>query len=474
MAEFATEFERRRFAVGLVKTRVTVVAAAGMVGRTEQWLHKWLRRFEAEGEAGLAERSRAPRRRPQATPEAVRVKILATRVSLEATEFGGVGVEAIRYELECEGFAPPPSLSTIERTGFNDLEKCGLVVGRHNRAAGPVVGVLQPQESGIRPMHVGAVDLCLQGLGKRVAPPAFDRCRCYACDACVAAGLASDDVRICIDEKLVTRAAMHHERGEVRHGAAQDEESRLSGQHLCDPVLQPSHGRVFAIGVVSELGAAHRLQHCLRGKSLGVTAEIDGLAHRRVLSEAQAVLLGVSIGFIDYEKVGRALCPACLAHRDKGDGGDLDQRTEEQPLDLERGAGRAVLSESLDAHPIKVGVVVELREINGDADHVAQIPTGTSKEALDSIEAPMCLGGDIISDDSASLVEGKLASHVHPPSRPLNRDEVAVAGVVGSDSLDRHSLSLVPQRRLPAHRQGRRRSRLGRPLSPRQDPGPVP
>ena len=45
-----SEYERRRQAVSRVRAGDTVVSAARSVGRTEQWLHKWLRRYEAEGE----------------------------------------------------------------------------------------------------------------------------------------------------------------------------------------------------------------------------------------------------------------------------------------------------------------------------------------------------------------------------------------------------------------------------------------
>jgi hypothetical protein len=42
-------------------------------------------------------------------------RVLAVRDNLEASEHGGIGAEAVRYELELRGLQPLPSISTIER-----------------------------------------------------------------------------------------------------------------------------------------------------------------------------------------------------------------------------------------------------------------------------------------------------------------------------------------------------------------------
>jgi transposase len=77
MGEAGTEFERRLQAIRAVQGGRPAAAVAREVGRSEWWIHKWLRRWEAEGEAGLRDRSRAPRRRPGATPEEVVDKMWA-------------------------------------------------------------------------------------------------------------------------------------------------------------------------------------------------------------------------------------------------------------------------------------------------------------------------------------------------------------------------------------------------------------
>ena len=99
-----------------------MVRVAGQLGRSEWWVHKWLRRYEAEGERGLVDRSRAPRRRPSATPGGVVGKILEVRCRLDRSEFGGISAESILYEMEAEGFQPRPSRATVERV----LQRAGV------------------------------------------------------------------------------------------------------------------------------------------------------------------------------------------------------------------------------------------------------------------------------------------------------------------------------------------------------------
>jgi transposase-like protein len=113
---FVNEFERRCWAVRrVVDDHLTVVAAAREVGRSEQWLHKWLRRYENDGRDGLRDRSRAPHGSPNRLGPEVAAAILKTRERLEHSEFGNRGAEAIRFELLSDGCEPLPSISTIDR-----------------------------------------------------------------------------------------------------------------------------------------------------------------------------------------------------------------------------------------------------------------------------------------------------------------------------------------------------------------------
>ena len=113
---FGSEFDWRRRAVQRVRRDGWAVAAAAReVGRSRQWLHKWLGRYDASGEGGLKSLSRAPHRRPTATPLAVVARVLEVRTQLEAHPFANRGAEAVRWELAAQDYQPVPSEATIDR-----------------------------------------------------------------------------------------------------------------------------------------------------------------------------------------------------------------------------------------------------------------------------------------------------------------------------------------------------------------------
>jgi transposase len=109
----------------------SVAAVAADVDRSTWWVSKWRRRYRSEGVEGLRDRSRAPKRRPTATPSEVVAKILEVRRRLERSEFSNVGAEAIQWDLEDQGWNPIPSLSTIERI----LSRAGIT--NRDRKTGP-------------------------------------------------------------------------------------------------------------------------------------------------------------------------------------------------------------------------------------------------------------------------------------------------------------------------------------------------
>ncbi len=57
----------------------SISATARRCETSRNVVRKWVRRFEAEGLAGLEDRSRRPRHSPNRTPEAVQERILAER-----------------------------------------------------------------------------------------------------------------------------------------------------------------------------------------------------------------------------------------------------------------------------------------------------------------------------------------------------------------------------------------------------------
>ena len=115
MEEFASELKRRERAVELVESGVAKAKVASRVGRSREWVHKWLRRFEAEGREGLLDRSRAPNRQDRALPAEVTTRVLAVRETLEKDPVANVGALSILATMEREGFTPLPSIATIER-----------------------------------------------------------------------------------------------------------------------------------------------------------------------------------------------------------------------------------------------------------------------------------------------------------------------------------------------------------------------
>lgn len=113
---FESEVDRRREAIRLVIDDGVGKADAGrQVGRTRQWVSKWLRRFREHGDDGLVDRSRAPKTRPTKTPRDVAAKILEIRESLADDPVANVGALTILSELERARFTPIPSLRTIDR-----------------------------------------------------------------------------------------------------------------------------------------------------------------------------------------------------------------------------------------------------------------------------------------------------------------------------------------------------------------------
>ncbi len=74
-----TVLGRRLLVDRIVIDGMAVAHAADMVGVSRQTAWKWLRRFEAEGEAGLEDRSSRPHRSPRSLPAAQVEAILAAR-----------------------------------------------------------------------------------------------------------------------------------------------------------------------------------------------------------------------------------------------------------------------------------------------------------------------------------------------------------------------------------------------------------
>ena len=103
--------EQRYAAVAEVLNEgVTVTEAAARAGVTRQTVQRWLRRYAADGLAGLVDRSSAPASCPHQMAPVVEARIVALRL-----EHPGWGPRTLGHQLGKEGFDPVPGRSSIYR-----------------------------------------------------------------------------------------------------------------------------------------------------------------------------------------------------------------------------------------------------------------------------------------------------------------------------------------------------------------------
>ena len=141
--------ERQR-AVARYLRGESATAICQSVGRSREWLYKWVRRQQAGGPAWADEHSRRPPPSPRQVASALESTIVTTRHSLQQRQLF-CGAQAIAWELRELG-ATPPSVRTISRV----LERHGLVTRRR----GPYVptGVAYPALRAEWPGHVHQTD----------------------------------------------------------------------------------------------------------------------------------------------------------------------------------------------------------------------------------------------------------------------------------------------------------------------------
>ncbi len=101
--------------------RHTPAQAAARFGVTRQWVHELVRRYTADGPAGVTPGSKAPKSHPGALPQQLRERIVALRRELVASG-ADAGPDTIAWHLQREG-SRVPSTSTIRRV----LHAAGLI-----------------------------------------------------------------------------------------------------------------------------------------------------------------------------------------------------------------------------------------------------------------------------------------------------------------------------------------------------------
>ena len=117
----------RRLLVERVRVEgIPVAHVAAMMGVSRQCAHRWVRRFDAEGYAGLADRSSRPRTCPRRTPPPVEQRVLDARAELR------LGPEHLADAVG----VPARTISRIlRRHGVARLAECDPLTGLRIRAS---------------------------------------------------------------------------------------------------------------------------------------------------------------------------------------------------------------------------------------------------------------------------------------------------------------------------------------------------
>ena len=88
--------------------------------RSREWFYRWWNRYQAEGAAGLRDRSHTPKSHPKGWSNEIRQAILDIRDRLARRRgprerYRLAGAPTIRHELACLGYEHLPSLRSIDR-----------------------------------------------------------------------------------------------------------------------------------------------------------------------------------------------------------------------------------------------------------------------------------------------------------------------------------------------------------------------
>lgn len=125
------EFSDRQRAIQMRLAGDSIELICHVLQRSEPWFHKWWRRYLEAGSEGLYDLTHAHSSIVNRIPAVMERSILSIRQRLAAratpqTRYALLGAPAIARELEQLGFAPLPSLRTIERV----LERAHLTSPR--------------------------------------------------------------------------------------------------------------------------------------------------------------------------------------------------------------------------------------------------------------------------------------------------------------------------------------------------------
>ncbi len=227
-----TALGRRLLVDRILIDGMAVAHAADMVGVSRQTAWKWLRRFEAEGEAGLEDRSSRPRRSPRALPQAQVDAILLARhehrfgphrlAPLTGVPRSTIGDVLARRGLsrlaDQDGPTGIPVRYVRERPGellHIDVKKLGRIPdGGGHRVRGRVTGTPRTNGGGYDYLHVAVDDMSRVAYVGAFADERGATCAQFVLDA--AAFFASRGVRI---ERVLTDNAKNYTLSKAFAGA---------------------------------------------------------------------------------------------------------------------------------------------------------------------------------------------------------------------------------------------------------------
>lgn len=172
--------ERARFVIAVREHGMSIAAACREFGVSRQSGYKWLKRYDQEGVAALADRSRAPKSSPQATPSDVIERIVAARE--RHPDWGPKKLRAYLSATQSQTRWPAPS------TIGDLLAERGLVEPRERRRRAPVLSTT-PLSHAAWPNALWSADFkgqfrlgCGQYCYPLTASDNFSR-KLFACDA---------------------------------------------------------------------------------------------------------------------------------------------------------------------------------------------------------------------------------------------------------------------------------------------------
>jgi len=112
----------RKQAVELHLKSIPINDIADTLGKTRQWVHKWLKRHKTGSDVWYQSLSNAPNKPISRIPEDIEEAIVSIRINLKEQKYAQKGALNILYEFKRLNIIPP-SMSTINRV----IQRNGLL-----------------------------------------------------------------------------------------------------------------------------------------------------------------------------------------------------------------------------------------------------------------------------------------------------------------------------------------------------------